>query len=138
LLAASIVSLVGAGSVRTEGTTIQIQFLLNGTAVTARLEDNPATRDFVAMLPMTVTLEDYASTEKIAYLPGKLSTQGAPEGIDPEKGDVTYYAPRGNLALFQKDFRYSSGLLRLGQIESGFEELLKPGAAQITIELKGN
>ena len=138
LLAASKLSRAGAASAPARETTMQIQFALNGKVVTARLEDNPAARDFLAMLPMTVTLEDYISTEKIAYLPGRLSTQGAPDGIEPKKADVTYYAPWGNLALFQKDFRYSSGLVKLGRIESGFEELLKPGAAQITIERKGH
>ena len=136
-LAAGLLSLVGAGSAEAQEATMRIQFSLNGKVVTARLEDGPATRDFLAMLPMTVSLEDYASTEKIAYLPGKLSTHGAPDGIEPKKGDVTYYAPWGNLAIFQKDFRYSSGLVKLGRVESGFEELIRPGAAQITIEREG-
>jgi len=138
LLAAGTLALAGVAPVLAENTPMQIQLSLDGTAATARVEDSPATRDFLAMLPMTLTLEDYASTEKIAYLPNRLSTQGAPDGIEPKKGDVAYYAPWGNLALFQKDFRYSSGLLRLGRIESGFEELLKPGSTQITVELKGS
>ncbi|TGR23211.1 cyclophilin [Mesorhizobium sp. M00.F.Ca.ET.149.01.1.1] len=112
----------------------EIQFTLGGKLVTASLEDNQASRDFVAMLP--VTLEDYASTEKIAYLKKRLSTKGAPEGIDPRKGDLTYYALWGNLAIFQKDFRYSSGLLKLGRVDKGFEALLTPGSASVTIELK--
>jgi hypothetical protein len=32
------------------------------------------------ILPLTLTLEDYASAEKIAYPPRKLSTPGAPAG----------------------------------------------------------
>lgn len=47
----------------------------------------------MGLLPLTLTLEDYASTEKISDLPKRLSTQGAPAGIDPSVGDVTYYAP---------------------------------------------
>src|SRR3954453_9853823 len=75
-----------------EGKTMQIQFMLNGTVVKATLENTPATRDLVAMLPLTVTLRDYASTEKIAYLKQPLSREGAPEGVEPRAGDVTYYA----------------------------------------------
>lgn len=139
LLVASIFSIAGAVSARAEDAAMQIHFTLGETVVTASLEDNPATRDFLAMLPLTVTLEDYASTEKIAYLPKRLSTEGAPDGIEPKKGDLTYYAPWGNLALFQKDFRYSSGLLKLGRIDKGFEALLKPGSANVTINFqKGN
>ncbi|TIL58632.1 MAG: hypothetical protein E5Y79_19205 [Mesorhizobium sp.] len=115
-----------------------IRFTLNGTPVTATLADNATARDFIAMLPLTVTLEDFAATEKIAYLPAKLSTQGAPSGIDPRAGDVTYYAPWGNLALFHKDFRHSPGLVRLGRPDQGIEALRITGSAVVTIEQEGD
>jgi len=38
-------------------------------------------------------------------------------------GDITYYAPWGNLAIFYRDFDYSRGLVRLGRIDSGIEAL---------------
>jgi len=59
-----------------------------GTPLTATLDDNETARDFAAMLPLTLTLEDYASTEKISYLPRKLSTTGAPAGTAASAGDV--------------------------------------------------
>ena len=65
------------------------------------------------MLPLTLTLKDYAGTEKISDLPRKLSTQGAPSGSDPSVGDITLYAPWGNLAIFYRDFGYASGLIIL-------------------------
>ena len=117
---------------------MKIRFTLNGTVVTATLEDNATARDFIAMLPLTVTLEDFAATEKIAYLPAKLNTQGAPSGIDPSAGDVTYYAPWGNLALFHKDFRHSPGLVKLGRIDQGIEALRITGSAVVTIEQEGD
>ena len=102
---------------------MQIRIKAGQTVITARLEDSAAARDFAAMLPLNVTLKDYASTEKVADLPRKLSTNGAPEGVDPDLGDIAYYAPWGNLALYYRDFGYSPGLVRLGRIESGVEEL---------------
>jgi len=87
------------------------------------LLDNPTSRDFVAALPLTVTLSDHVTTEKIARLPRKLSTKGAPAGVDPSIGDVTYYAPLGDLAIFYKDGRYTSGLVPIGRVESGLEKL---------------
>jgi hypothetical protein len=101
---------------------------------TATLAGSPTTRDFIAMLPLTLKLDDYASTEKIAYLPKKLSTQSAPAGIDPDVGDITYYAPWGNLAIFYRDFGYSKGLIRLGRIDSGMEALNVQGSVKVTIE----
>ena len=85
--------------------------------------------------PVTLTLEDYAATEKIAYLPRKLSTDGAPPGFNPSVGAVTYYAPWGNLAIFHKDARYADGLIELGRIESGLELLAARGPVRVTIEL---
>jgi hypothetical protein len=81
------------------------------------------------------TLEDYASTEKISDLPKRLSTDDAPPGFDPSVGDITYYAPWGNLAVFYRDFRYSDGLVSLGTIESSADILARPGPMQVRVEL---
>ena len=102
---------------------MQIRIRAGEQILTARLEDSAAARDFAAMLPLSVTLKDYASTEKVADLPRKLSIDGAPDGVDPDLGDLAYYAPWGNLAIFHRDFDYSRGLVRLGRIESGIERL---------------
>jgi len=82
-----------------------------------------------------LTLKDYAETEKISDLPKKLSTESAPSGSDPSVGDITYYAPWGNLAIFYRDFGYSSGLVILGKIDSGIKALNVPGSVKVTIEL---
>jgi hypothetical protein len=102
--------------------------------MTATLLDTATARDFLALLPLTLTLEDYAQTEKISYLPRKLSEAGAPAGSDPSVGDITYYAPWGNLAIFYRDFGYSRGLIQLGRIDSGIEALNVPGPLKVTIE----
>jgi len=61
--------------------------------------DNPTSKDFLALLPLTLTLEDYANAEKISYLPKKLSTLNASKGSDPSVGDFTYYSPWGSSVL---------------------------------------
>jgi hypothetical protein len=113
---------------------MRIRMMFEDTAVTARLDDNETARDLASLLPLTLTLSDYAATEKIGDLPKKLSTQGAPPGYEPSAGDITYYAPWGNLALFHKDFDYSAGLVRLGTIESAVEVLRPPGSLKVRIE----
>lgn len=122
---------------RPQANTMKIRLTINGMVTMATLSDNPTTRDFMALLPMTLTLDDYASTEKIVYLPRKLSTQGAPAGVDPEVGDITYFAPWGNLAIFYRDFCYSTGLIKLGRIETGSEALAVPGSLTARIEALG-
>lgn len=112
---------------------MRISIEIEGTTITATLEDSEAARDFASLLPLMLTLEDYASTEKISDLPKRLSTTGAPDGITPKVGDLAYYAPWGNLAIFHKDFRYSSGLVKLGKLDSGIELMRRPGAFKVTI-----
>ena len=100
----------------------RIKLTVNGNEeVFVSLDDNQASRDFLEMLPLTLTFEDYNSTEKIATLPNELSTEGQPSGYTPEIGDFAYYAPWGNISVFYKDFRYSNSLYKLGTIESGTE-----------------
>lgn len=105
----------------------------DGFAV-AELDDNAAARDFAARLPLKLVLGDYAATEKVADLPGNLSTKGSPSGTAARVGDVTYYAPWGNLAIFVKDFGHSAGLVRLGRITSGLEHIGRTGPVSVTIE----
>jgi hypothetical protein len=102
---------------------IRIKLTFNNEEVIVNMDDNPTSKDFLSLLPLTLTFEDYAGTEKISYPSNKLSTEEAPSGIDPAIGDFTYYAPWGNLAIFYKDFGYSNGLIKLGEIESGIEKL---------------
>lgn len=115
--------------------TMRIRMILKGTTIMATLVDSETARDLASLLPLTLTLRDYASTEKVSDLPRKLSTKGAPHGSDPEIADITYYSPWGNLAIFYKDFSYASGLVILGKVESGIEALATPGPMTVTIEL---
>ena len=105
-----------------ENMKIRIKF--EDKVLTATLRDSKTARDFVSQLPLTLTLEDYASTEKISDLPKRLSTEGAAPGFDPS-GDIAYYEPWGNLAVFYKDFRYSSGLVSLGRLDTGVDLLAR-------------
>jgi hypothetical protein len=116
------------------GPGIKIRIIVDGAELTAALEDNVASRDFAALLPLDLTLKDYDRTEKIADLPSRLSTKGMPDGIDPDIGDITYFAPWGNLALFYRDFSYARGLVRLGRIETGVERLTGGGSLNARIE----
>lgn len=95
---------------------MKIRMDVDGTRITATLDDNATSKDFASLLPLTLSLDDYNGTEKISDLPKKLSTRGAPAGVDPAAGDIAYYAPWGNLAIFYKDFKYSDGLVKLGTV----------------------
>lgn len=113
---------------------MKVKVIINDKVLTATLEDSIPARDFIAQLPLTLQLEDYAATEKIAQLPRRLNVSGEPEGITPVAGDIAFYAPWGNLAIFHKPFGYSKGLVRLGRIEGGLQILRAAGPVTAHIE----
>src|SRR5437016_4380522 len=76
-------------SQRGDSRRMNINIIVGDTAVRAVLDDNPTSRDFVAMLPMTVQFEDFAKTEKITRLSKRLSTDGRTTDYEANVWDVT-------------------------------------------------
>ena len=112
----------------------RIFVIVGSETLSAKLDDTPAGRDFAALLPLELTLSDYHATEKVADLPRKLDTKGSPASYTPKAGDITYYAPWGNLAIFYKPFRTARGLVRLGAFDGPIDALLKDSAVPVRIE----
>jgi hypothetical protein len=88
-----------------------------------RADCDPGRQRDDAGLPVAAAAQRLPGTDKISDLPRRRSTAGAPEGVDPDVGDITYYAPWGNLAIFYRDLGHSRGLIDLGRIDSGVEAL---------------
>lgn len=101
---------------------------------TITLEDNPTARDLFSLLPVDLRIEDYSTNEKIAYLPHKLSGEGAQPFGNEAAGDFCYYAPWGNIVFFYETYRYSHGLIRLGRLDGGVAPLLLRGEFPLRIE----
>lgn len=114
---------------------MRIRLVAADQTFTAVLEDSATARDFAELLPIDLTLSDYNRTEKTADLPRRILTEGAPDGVTPAVGDIAYYAPWGNLAVFYRDFGYSRGLVRLGRLEVGVEALAAVADGPVRIEL---
>lgn len=102
---------------------LRLRLTFEGGEATVVLQDNPTSQSLLDQLPVTVTLDDFAGAEKIAYFPKKLSTEGGPNGYDPALGDVACYGPWGNVAIYYKDQSYATGLIPMGTIESGLDLL---------------
>lgn len=114
---------------------IRIKLIFGDKEAVAVLEDNPTTQSLIAQLLITVSFDDFAGAEKIAYTPTELSQKEAPSGYNPDIGDITCYGPWGNLAIYYKDQPYASGLIPMGYFESGLEELSNMGkGVRVTIE----
>ncbi|MCJ8139162.1 cyclophilin-like fold protein [Falsirhodobacter halotolerans] len=96
---------------------MKLNVILGSTVLSATLNDSHAARDFAAMMPLDLHLSDYHGVEKVSDLPRRLATTGAPGRYDPRRGDITLYAPWGNLALFYEDAPAAAGLVPLGRFD---------------------
>jgi hypothetical protein len=114
---------------------MRLRLTIGATVLHADLLDNDTSRDFASLLPLTVVLTDFHATEKIGDLPRRLSTTGAPPGTAAQAGDIAYYAPWGNLAIFYQDFQYAQGLVRLGTLHTGVDAVeATPDESAVAIE----
>lgn len=115
--------------------SMPLRFTFADQAFTATLEDNPSARDLASMLPLDLTISDYSTNEKIAYLPRKLTQEGSGRFDDEAPGDLCYYAPWGNLALFHSGYRWSRGLIRLGRLDDGPAPLRVRGEFPLRVDV---
>lgn len=119
-----------------EANPMRVQITIGDQQFGATLEDSAAARDLAAQLPVTVDMVDHGGVEKTGPLPSPLSTQGQPEGADPEVGDVGYYAPGGDLVLYYGDQSYFPGIVVLGRLEGDAASRIADldGPVTVTVE----
>ena len=93
-------------------TSMKLNITVGSRTITATMEDNAAGKDFLSRLPLSVTLNDYNATEKIFTPSPALTTDGVTRGCTPTPGDMTIYAPWGNVAIFYKSGSASNDLIK--------------------------
>lgn len=130
---------IGAGREEPETpdvSSLNVNITVGDRTITATMEDNAAARDFLSRLPLEITLNDYNNTtEKIFYPDPALTTEGVTRGCAPTPGDITIYAPWGNVAIFCKSWSHSRDLIKIGRIDgNGIEVLSIAGDIPVKIE----
>ncbi len=131
------IALPASASTALQGDTMKLHIIINDQVIAATLNSTPASQAFAKLLPLTLALKDYAGEEKISDLPARLPTDGLPAGTAAHKGDITVYAPWGNLALFYKNHGYAAGLVKLGQLDNPDALPVKPASYTAKFELAG-
>lgn len=129
---AACATAVGRGAARAQA-PLRIRIEIGSQALPVHLLDNPTTRDLLSLLPLELTGKDFMTSEKLAYLPRKLTTRDAPNSFTPVAGDFAYYAPWGNLALFHADGQPSPGLVLLGRFEGPVDVLRIKGEVTLRV-----
>lgn len=113
---------------------VNIRIVVGSATMTGRLDDNPTARDFVTQLPVSLTLRDLGSAEKVSgALPRRLTEEGAPARDAGSQGEIAYYAPWGNIAFYRGQGPDAAGVITIGRITSGIEALDQPGEVGVTI-----
>jgi hypothetical protein len=113
-----------------------VRFSSSTTSVDVTIgEDNPAVRDFLSMLPLTLTVEEFAGREKISYLPRELRHRRSP-GSDPKNGDLIYFVPWGNLGFYYnaEGIGYSDDTIHLGTYDASLDQLERL-EGEVTVEV---
>lgn len=101
----------------------RIILTFNNEEIIVKMYENPTSKEFLTQLPLTLTFEDFGGFEKLSFPPESLTTEAAPSGYKPSRGDFSYFSPWGNVTMFYKDHRFSDGLVKIGEIESSVEKL---------------
>jgi hypothetical protein len=128
---------VSAGQSATEKSDVTgIRITIDNRQMTAQLADNPTANDLAGRLPLRLAFRDFNHVEKIAELARPLTTEGVPDGDDPDIADIGYYAPSNNLVLYYGDVGYWKGIVRIGRFNDDDVDVIKgqPDGFEVTIE----
>ncbi|QIF05492.1 cyclophilin-like fold protein [Roseimicrobium sp. ORNL1] len=120
----------------TDGKPMKIALKVNDRSFEATLLNNQTARNFASLLPLTLTMNDLFSREKFAHLPRAIST-GGERTFTYSVGDIAYWSPGGDVALF---YRHDGqeipkpGLILIGRMDVSADAFKGPGSVQVRIE----
>lgn len=112
----------------------RIRIRAGASTFTATLEASPASKAFVALLPLTLNMQELNNNEKYAALPGRLPTREITPG-QIRAGDLMLYGSN-TLVLFYESISSGYRYTPLGQLDSvaGLKAALGSGAVSVTFE----
>ena len=116
----------------------KIRLKVGDTTITAKLKEGPAARDFLSMLPLTLTMNDLYGREKFASLPRPISTDGK-HTHTYAVGDIAYWPPGPDIAIYYHydcEIIPDPGVIIIGKCGTGVEALRAPASLKVIIELK--
>jgi hypothetical protein len=117
--------------------SMKINIKIGSKVFAATLADNATAREFASVLPLTVSMKDLFGREKYATLPKALSEK-SPRRHRYEVGDIAYWSPSHDLALYYHQDRESipsPGIISIAKFDDGVEALNVPGSVTVIIEL---
>ncbi len=114
----------------------KIRLRIGTRTLTATLAQNKTARDFVSLLPLTLSMHDLFDREKAAALPRALARGGKPRHTYAV-GDIIYWPPGPDIAVYYRAGGPTipdPGVVRLARLDSGARIFAKPGNMRARLE----
>jgi len=108
--------------------------------VTATVAENETARDFVSLLPLSLSMKDLFGREKYATLPRPLSEAG-PRTKTYEVGLFAYWSPSRDVAIYYLQDEESiplPGIILIAKIDSSAEAFCVSGSVKVSFEVLRN
>lgn len=102
---------------------MQVKITSRGKIATFQLYDTVAAREFYNQLPLSLGLSNFRDAQWMFYPPEKLNVTSREAYHDGKKGELSYYAPWGDVFMLYKDFYAGDEMHRLGINLTGIEEI---------------
>src|SRR5213596_203974 len=138
LIAIALTAILGPTASRAENTTtnrtpaMKIRLSVNNKVLTATLADNKTARDFISLLPLTLTMNDLFGRAKYARLPRAISQEGK-RTHTYQIGDLAYWSPSHDVGVYYRpdgEKIPEPGIIVIGKIDSGVEALNVQGGCE--------
>jgi len=118
-------------------TNMKIRISIADKVVIATVADNATARDFVSVLPLSMSMKDLFGREKYGDLPKALSENG-PRKKTYEVGEIAYWSPDHQFAVYYHqdgESIPSPGVIPIAKIDAGVEGFNVPGSVKVTIAI---
>ena len=101
--------------------TMQVKITSQGHTAVFQMYDTVAAKELYAQLPLELDLSNFRDAQWMFYPPQKLNVTTREAYHDGKKGELSYYAPWGDVFMLYKDFYAGDNMHRLGIGVSGID-----------------
>lgn len=134
-MALSYAAVADENTTTKDGDSMKIIVKVGDKALTATLIDSKTAKDFVSLLPLTLTMNDLFGREKFGHLPRPISTDGK-RTHTYEVGDIAYWSPGPDVAIYYRhdgEKIPNPGIIVIGKLDPGVEAFHVPGSVEVKI-----
>ena len=110
----------------------QIKITSQGQMAIFRLYDTAAAKELYEQLPLELELTNFRDAQWMFYPPERLGVTEREAYHDGKKGELSYYAPWGDVFMLYQDFYAGDEMHRLGIGVAGIDQIAEmSGGARI-------